>query len=62
MGLCPGPAFIDTRVKLGAVMARSADISLHDAEGEGFWILLPAGSTSFPVNRSLNAVSDFKDI
>lgn len=31
--------------------------------GEGSaWILLPAGSTSFPLHRSLNTATDFKDI
>ena len=32
-GILPGPAFTDAPVKLGAVMASSADISLHGAEG-----------------------------
>lgn len=49
-------------------MASSADVSLHGAEGGGgggggsAWILLPAGSTSFPLDCSLNAATDFKDI
>lgn len=51
-------------VKLGAAMVSSADVSLHGVQGGkgSAWILLPAGSTSFPLDRSLNAAADFKDI
>lgn len=50
--------------KNGAVMVSCADVSLHGVQGGkgSAWILLPAGSTSFPLHYSLNAAPDFKDI
>lgn len=64
MELWPGPAFTGTPVKVGAAMASSADVSLHGVlgGGESAWILIPSGSTSFPLDCSLNTATDFKDI
>lgn len=56
------PAFTDGKtVSSDGEFCRRIITWCRGGEGSA-WILLPAGSTSFPLHRSLNTATDFKDI
>lgn len=62
MEILPGPAFTDLEQWWRALQTYHYMVQREEEEGGSAWILLPAGSTSFPLDCSLNAATDFKDI